>query len=62
MRNQIWSRSEGPWSAEQKGWAQVRLAEEAHLHRTYPAGIETAKPNQSLRNLIRIPRLAIEVK
>jgi transcriptional regulator with XRE-family HTH domain len=38
----------------QKGWSQERLAEEAGIHRTYLGGIETARRNPSLRNLIRI--------
>jgi transcriptional regulator with XRE-family HTH domain len=37
-----------------KGWSQERLAEEAGIHRTYLGGIETARRNPSLRNLIRI--------
>jgi len=37
-----------------KGWSQERLAEEAHIHRTYLGGIEVARRNPSLRNLIRI--------
>jgi transcriptional regulator with XRE-family HTH domain len=40
----------------EKGWSQERLAEEAQLHRTYLGGIETARRNPSLRNLIRIAR------
>jgi transcriptional regulator with XRE-family HTH domain len=39
-----------------KGWSQERLAEEAGMHRTYLGGIEIAKRNPSLRNLIRIAR------
>ena len=38
----------------QKGWSQERLAEEADIHRTYLGGIETARRNPSLRNIIRI--------
>jgi len=38
----------------QKGWTQEYLAEEAGVHRTYLGGIETARRNPSLRNLIRI--------
>jgi transcriptional regulator with XRE-family HTH domain len=38
----------------QKGWSQERLAEEAGIHRTYLGGIETARRNPSLRNIIRI--------
>jgi len=34
-----------------KGWSQERLAEEAHIHRVYLAGIELAQRNPSLRNL-----------
>jgi transcriptional regulator with XRE-family HTH domain len=37
-----------------KGWSQERLAEEAGIHRTYLGGIETARRNPSLRNIIRI--------
>jgi transcriptional regulator with XRE-family HTH domain len=43
-----------------KGWSQERLAEEAGIHRTYLGGIETARRNPSLRNIIRIA-LALEV-
>jgi transcriptional regulator with XRE-family HTH domain len=39
-----------------KGLSQERLAEEAGIHRTYLGGIETARRNPSLRNLIRIAR------
>jgi transcriptional regulator with XRE-family HTH domain len=39
-----------------KGWSQEWLAEEAGSHRTYLGGIETARRNPSLRNLIRIAR------
>jgi transcriptional regulator with XRE-family HTH domain len=39
---------------EQKGWSQERLAEEASIHRTYLGGIETARRNPSLRNIIKI--------
>ena len=35
-------------------WSQERLAEEAGIHRTYLGGIETARRNPSLRNIIRI--------
>jgi transcriptional regulator with XRE-family HTH domain len=38
----------------EKGWSQERLAEEARMHRTYLGGIEVARRNPSLRNLIRI--------
>jgi transcriptional regulator with XRE-family HTH domain len=38
----------------QRGWSQERLAEEAGIHRTYLGGIETARRNPSLRNIIRI--------
>jgi transcriptional regulator with XRE-family HTH domain len=31
-----------------------RLAEEVGIHRTYLGGIETARRNPSLRNIIRI--------
>ena len=41
---------------QKKGWSQERLAEEAGIHRTYLGGIEIAKRNPSLRNLIRIAR------
>jgi len=34
-----------------KGWSQERLAEEAHIHRVYLAGIERGGRNPSLRNL-----------
>jgi transcriptional regulator with XRE-family HTH domain len=34
-----------------KGWSQERLAEEAHMHRVYLAGIELAQRNPSLKNL-----------
>ena len=44
-----------------KGWSQERLAEEAGIHRTYLGGIETARRNPSLRNLIRIA-LALGVR
>jgi transcriptional regulator with XRE-family HTH domain len=44
----------------QKGWSQERLAEEARMHRTYLGGIETARRNPSLRNIIRIA-LALDV-
>jgi transcriptional regulator with XRE-family HTH domain len=48
-----------------KGWSQERLAEEAHIHRVYLAGIERGRRNPSLRNLenlavalgISLPRL-----
>lgn len=43
-----------------KGWSQEKLAEEAGIHRTYLGGIETARRNPSLRNLIRIA-LALDV-
>jgi DNA-binding XRE family transcriptional regulator len=39
-----------------KGWSQERLAEEAGIHRTYLGGIECARRNPSLKNLIRIAR------
>ncbi len=39
-----------------KGWSQERLAEEAGIHRTYLGGIEIARRNPSLRNLIRISK------
>jgi transcriptional regulator with XRE-family HTH domain len=39
-----------------RGWSQERLAEEAGIHRTYLGGIETARRNPSLRNLIRLAR------
>lgn len=39
-----------------KGLSQERLAEEAGIHRTYLGGIETARRNPSLKNLIRIAR------
>jgi len=39
-----------------KGWSQERLAEEAGMHRTYLGGIEVARRNPSLRNIIRIAR------
>jgi transcriptional regulator with XRE-family HTH domain len=38
----------------QHGWSQERLAEESGIHRTYLGGIETARRNPSLRNIIRI--------
>jgi transcriptional regulator with XRE-family HTH domain len=40
---------------------RLRLAEEAGMHRAYLGGIETARRNPSLRNLIRIA-LALEVR
>lgn len=40
----------------EKGWSQERLAEQAGMHRTYLGGIEIAKRNPSLRNLIRLAR------
>ncbi|MBS1856135.1 MAG: helix-turn-helix transcriptional regulator [Acidobacteria bacterium] len=47
----------------QKGWSQERLAEEAGIHRTYLGGIETARRNPSLRNIIRIAAaLGVSVK
>jgi transcriptional regulator with XRE-family HTH domain len=47
----------------EKGWSQERLAEEADIHRTYLGGIETARRNPSLRNLIRIARaLGVSVR
>jgi transcriptional regulator with XRE-family HTH domain len=46
-----------------KGWSQEKLAEEAGMHRTYLGGIEVARRNPSLRNLIRIARaLGVPVK
>jgi transcriptional regulator with XRE-family HTH domain len=39
-----------------KGWSQEWLAEEAGIHRTYLGGIETARRNPSLKNLIRIAK------
>jgi transcriptional regulator with XRE-family HTH domain len=46
-----------------KGWSQERLAEEAGMHRTYLGGIEVARRNPSLRNLIRIAQaLGVPVK
>ena len=39
-----------------KGWSQERLAEEAHIHRVYLAGIELANRNPSLRNLEHLAR------
>jgi transcriptional regulator with XRE-family HTH domain len=44
-----------------KGWSQERLAEEAGIHRTYLGGIETARRNPSLRNIVRIA-LALGVR
>ena len=41
---------------QERGWSQERLAEEAGMHRTYLGGIEVAKRNPSLRNLIKIAR------
>ena len=38
----------------ERGWSQEPLAEEAEIHRTYLGGIETARRNPSLRNIIRI--------
>ena len=47
----------------QRGWSQERLAEEAGIHRTYLGGIETARRNPSLRNLIRIAQaLGVSVR
>jgi transcriptional regulator with XRE-family HTH domain len=47
----------------ERGWSQEKLAEEAGMHRTYLGGIEVARRNPSLRNLIRIARaLGIPVK
>ncbi|MGA3072641.1 MAG: helix-turn-helix transcriptional regulator [Bryobacteraceae bacterium] len=37
-----------------RGWSQERLAEESGIHRTYLGGIEAARRNPSLRNLIRL--------
>jgi transcriptional regulator with XRE-family HTH domain len=37
-----------------KNWSQEVLAERAHLHRTYIAGIEAGSRNPSLRSLIKI--------
>ena len=37
-----------------RAWTQGRLAETAHLDRSYLAGIESAKRNPSLRSLIKI--------
>ncbi len=46
-----------------KGWSQEKLAEAAGMHRTYLGGIEVARRNPSLRNLIRIARaLGVSVK
>ncbi|MEO8593830.1 MAG: helix-turn-helix transcriptional regulator [Candidatus Solibacter sp.] len=46
-----------------KGWSQERLAEEAGIHRTYLGGIETARRNPALRNIIRIAgALGVPVK
>jgi transcriptional regulator with XRE-family HTH domain len=45
----------------ERGWSQERLAEEAGIHRTYLAGIEGARRNPSLKNLIRIA-LALGVR
>ena len=46
-----------------KGWSQEKLAEEAGMHRTYLGGIEVARRNPSLRNLVRIARaLGVPVK
>jgi len=48
---------------QQKGLSQERLAEEAGIHRTYLGGIETARRNPSLRNIIRIAgALGVPVK
>lgn len=44
-----------------KGWSQEKLAEEAGIHRTYLGGIETARRNPSLTNIIRIA-LALGVR
>lgn len=45
----------------ERGWSQERLAEEAGIHRPYLAGIEAARRNPSLKNLIRIA-LALGVR
>jgi transcriptional regulator with XRE-family HTH domain len=37
-----------------KDWSQEVLAEKAHLHRTYLAGIESGNRNPSVRSLIKI--------
>src|SRR5207253_2736788 len=37
-----------------RAWTQGRLAETAHLDRSYLAGIESAKRDPSLRSLIKI--------
>jgi transcriptional regulator with XRE-family HTH domain len=47
----------------EKDWSQERLAEEAGIHRVYLGGIETARRNPSLRNIIRIAdALGVPVK
>jgi len=47
----------------QHNWSHERLAEEAGIHRTYLGGIETARRNPSLRNIIRIAvALGVSVK
>jgi transcriptional regulator with XRE-family HTH domain len=37
-----------------KGWSQEVLAEKAHIHRTYLAGIERSLRNPSLENLVKL--------
>jgi transcriptional regulator with XRE-family HTH domain len=38
----------------EKGWSQEELAERACIHRTYLAGIETARRNPSLRSVVEL--------
>jgi transcriptional regulator with XRE-family HTH domain len=41
---------------ERRGWSQERLADEAHLDRSYMSGIERGVRNVSILNLAKIAR------